>query len=81
MSGGKKAAVLLLVALCLLLPGSRAMAAEENDLYERSGAQSLYDSLDGDTKEMLSWAGVEGAMVGGDLELTGLWQGLSQWTR
>ena len=57
------------------------MAAEENDLYERSGAQSLYDSLDGDTKEMLSWAGVEGAMVGGDLELTGLWQGLSQWTR
>ena len=57
------------------------MAAEEDDLYERSGAQSLYDSLDGDTKEMLSWAGVEGAMVGGDLELTGLWQGLSQWTR
>ena len=81
MSGGKKAAVLLLVALWLLLPGSRALAAEEDDLYEKSGAQSLYDSLDGDTKEMLSWAGVEGAMVGGDLELTGLWQGLSQWTR
>ena len=81
MSGGKKAAVLLLVALCLLLPGSRALAAEEDALYEKSGAQSLYDSLDGDTKEMLSWAGVEGAMVGEDLELTGLWQGLSQWTR
>ena len=74
-SGGKKAAVLLLVSCVCSWPGSRALAAEEDALYEKSGAQSLYDSLDGDTKEMLSWAGVEGAMVGGDLGAYGLGRG------
>lgn len=85
---GRKRAILCLLAAAFLLvlpaPGAWAREAgedQEEALYEKSGAGEMYDSLDGDARELLSRAGVEGARVEGELELEGLFQGLSQLLR
>lgn len=56
--------------------------AQEEDvkagLYEKSGASDLYGSLDGETRDLLSQAGVESAQAGEGLSWEGLFQALSQ---
>ena len=48
-------AVLLLVCLCPV----RAAASEVGEIYEKSGAEGIYDSLDQETQALLSQMGVE----------------------
>ena len=54
---------------------------EEAELYEKSGAPGLYDSLDGETRDLLSQAGVEEGQIGSDLGLNGLFGALSRLIR
>lgn len=59
--GAKKGFVvmcLVLAALFWIVP-CRASAEELSDIYEKSGAGELYDSLDNETQDLLSKAGVE----------------------
>lgn len=73
-----------LAAACLLFlpaPTARAQGAEEAELYEKSGAPGLYDSLDGETRDLLSQAGVEEGQIGSDLGLNGLFGALSRLVR
>ncbi len=73
----------LFCAFCLVsfLPGMAASAHEwgtEEDLYEKSGAAGLYDSLDVDTKSLLSQAGVQSGQAGDSLSWEGLFRAFSQ---
>lgn len=73
-----------LAAACLLFlpaPTARAQGVEEAELYEKSGASGLYDSLDGETRDLLSQAGVEEGQIGSDLGLNGLFGALSRLIR
>lgn len=73
-----------LTAACLLFlpaPAACAQGVEEAELYEKSGAPGLYDSLDGETRDLLSQAGVEEGQIGSDLGLNGLFGALSRLIR
>ena len=73
-----------LATACLLFlpaPAARAQGVEEAELYEKSGAPGLYDSLDGETRDLLSQAGVEEGQIGSDLGLNGLFGALSRLIR
>lgn len=73
-----------LAAACLLFlpaPAARAQGVEEAELYEKSGAPGLYDSLDGETRDLMSQAGVEEGQIGSDLGLNGLFGALSRLIR
>lgn len=58
-------ALFICVFTCFLVWTAPVAKAEGSDLQEelffKSGAEEMYDSLDGDTKELLSQAGIEGA--------------------
>ena len=73
-----------LAAACLLFlpaPAACAQGVEVAELYEKSGAPGLYDSLDGETRDLLSQAGVEEGQIGSDLGLNGLFGALSRLIR
>ena len=67
----------LAAAALFLLAPCQAQASELTEIYEKSGAGELYDSLDGETQDLLSQAGVEeGSWEAADGE--GLLQAVSQ---
>ena len=67
------------VALFLLVP-CQVQASELSEIYEKSGAGELYDSLDQGTQDFLSQAGVEDGMWGAS-EGEDLFQAISQMLR
>lgn len=67
------------VALFLLVP-CQVQASELSEIYEKSGAGELYDSLDQGTQDLLSQAGVEDGMWGAS-EGEDLFQVISQMLR
>ncbi len=67
--------------LFLFLPGPAARGMEDetvSGVYEKSGVGELYDSLNGDTKELLSQAGVDSALMPGSFTGEELFALLSQ---
>lgn len=70
-------AVLLLVCLCPV----RAAASEVGEIYKKSGAEGIYDSLDQETQALLSQMGVEQGEPLSSGEGEGLLQTLSQLLR
>lgn len=70
-------AVLLLVCLCPV----RAAASEVGEIYKKSGAEGIYDSLDQETRALLSQIGVEQGEPLPSEEGEGLLQTLSQLLR
>lgn len=76
--------VLCLLCLFLLWPQASAQAAEagfDDGLYEKSGADELYDGLDGETKELLSQAGINSARDGANAGWEELLKAFSQLLR
>lgn len=69
------AAFTVLLALCPV-----CAQAQEDGLYQASGAGELYDGLDRETKGLLEKAGVESAL-GSQIDGLGLFQALSQLVR
>ncbi len=70
--------------LFLLCPGISARAQEEKfetGLYQKSGAEDLYDGLEQDAKDLLSQAGVDSGQAGTDVSWEGLFQAASQLLR
>lgn len=60
--------VLCLGILFLLSVASGASAEEmEAELYEKSGASGMYESLDQDTQNLLSDAGIDSAQIEGGI--------------
>ena len=70
-------AVLLLVCLCPV----RAAASEVGEIYKKSGAEGIYDSLDQETQALLSQMGMEKGEPLPSEEGEGLLQTLSQLLR
>lgn len=71
-----RAAICLIVLTLCPLPA----LAQENELYQASGAGALYEGLDRETKELLGQAGVDSAL-GGEMDGGGLFQAASQLVR
>lgn len=73
----------LFAALILLLlfpvTAKAEESAREQEIFEKSGAEALYNSLDSDTRELLDSAGVEGAASWPEAD--GLFHALSQLVR
>lgn len=82
---GKRILLLCLSVLaCLFLFPTAAACAEEDrelQLYEKSGAQGMYDSLDEDAKELLSQAGIGSAKLDGEITAETVFQAFSQMLR
>lgn len=73
-----------LAAACLgaFLPLAASGAeSREAELFAKSGAAGMYDSLDGETRELLSQAGVEEAQVEGELKAESLWGAVARLVR
>lgn len=76
-------AALLGAVLCcvLFLPLGARAEEQEAQLYEKSGAQSMYDSLDGDTRDLLSEAGVGSARIEEEITAERVFEAFSQMLR
>lgn len=80
----KKLLWVLVFCIFLAFPGLTARGLEDETaggIYEKSGAGELYDSLDGDAKELLSQAGIDSALVPGGFTGKDLFSVLSQLLR
>lgn len=55
--------------------------AQQAELYQKSGAEAMYDGLPSDTRELLQEAGVEEAAVSGGLDGEKLFRAISQMLR
>lgn len=73
--------LLALVFLILCAVPARAEVTQEDELYEKSGASGMYDSLDGDTRELLSKAGVDSPEMEEELSFDRIFQAISQMLR
>lgn len=69
---------LVCAALTVFCPGA---SAQDGELYEKSGAQGLYDDLDDETKELLRGLGVDEAQVTGGLSGEGIFAMISDLIR
>lgn len=77
--------LLLLAVILLLFFGEKAFAAEagktQEEIYDKSGAQELYDNLDEDARELLGSAQVQGASFDFTRDGTAFFESLSQTLR
>ncbi len=67
--------VLAVAAFMVLCPSPAR--AQGGEIYEKSGAPGLFDSLDDETKELLRGLGVDGGQVTGGLSGEGIFGMLS----
>lgn len=67
----------MLLSAALMTVWAPAACAQDGELYEKSGAAGLYDSLDGETKELLHGLGVEDAQAHGGLSGEGIFRMVS----
>ena len=73
--------ILTALAVILLLSLGAPRARAQDEIYEKSGAEELYQVLDEDAKDLLSRAGVEGGMVEQGVSGKGLLEGAGELLR
>lgn len=59
---------IIIVLLVCLAPTAHAEDSLQSELFEKSGAENIYDSLDDDTKQLLSDIGINGTAEQADTE-------------
>ena len=82
MNGKRAKNLLCWAAVCfaLLMLCPLPARAQEEGLYQASGAGGLYEGLDRETKDLLGQAGVDSAL-GGEVNGDGLFQAVSRLVR
>lgn len=73
----RKIICLSLAAVCIVCLPVKARAASDEEIYEKSGAQGMYDSLDEETKQLLSQVGTDSAKVSGEINAQDLFHAFS----
>ena len=76
-----KLVIIIIILIAFAVICSPVALAQTGELYEKSGAPGLYDSLDGDTKNLLGELGVDGANVTGGLSGEGIFEMVSSLLR
>lgn len=77
----KKLLSFILVPLALAALCAPSASAQSGEVYEKSGAPGLFDSLDDETKDLLRGLGVDGAQVTGGISGEGIFKMISNLLR
>ncbi len=76
-----KSIIIIIIFIASAVLYTPAASAQADELYEKSGAPGLFDSLDDDTKKLLGDLGVDGADVTGGLSGEGIFEMISSLLR